>query len=78
MKSTNIRIDDVTYSYEDILYRTPIKFGGVALDRATLVNVKITIHTVAGKTAAVSAPCRSATSGPFRPNSSPTTRPLPP
>ena len=51
MKSTDIRIEDVSYSYEDFRYRTPIKFGGVALDRATLVNVEITVRTGAGKTA---------------------------
>lgn len=51
MKATNIRIEDVTYTYEDFYYRTPIKFGGVALDRATLLNVNVTVRTAAGKTA---------------------------
>lgn len=51
MKSTNIRIDDVSYSYEDFRYRTPIKFGGVALDRCTVLIVEVTVHTLAGKTA---------------------------
>lgn len=51
MKSTNIRIDDVSYSYEDFQYRTPIKFGGVALDRCTVLNVEVTVHTLAGKSA---------------------------
>ena len=45
MKSTNIRIDDVTFSYEDFYYRTPIKFGGVALDRVTILNVNVTVRT---------------------------------
>ena len=51
MKSTDIRIDDVSFSYEDFHYRTPIKFGGVALDRATILNVEIAIRTRAGKSA---------------------------
>ena len=51
MKSTNIRIEDVAYSFEDYRYRTPIKFGGVALDRVTVLNVEINVRTLAGKTA---------------------------
>jgi L-alanine-DL-glutamate epimerase-like enolase superfamily enzyme len=51
VKSTDIRIEEVTYAFEDYGYRTPIKFGGVALDRATLVNVKCRVTTRAGKTA---------------------------
>ena len=43
MKSTDIRIDDLSYSYEDFRYRTPIKFGGVASDRVTVVNVACTV-----------------------------------
>ena len=51
MKPTDIRIDDVSFAYEDFLYRTPIKFGGVAVDRATLVNVTIRVQSGAGKSA---------------------------
>ncbi len=51
MKATDIRIEDVTYSYEDFHYRTPIKFGGVALDRVTVLNAEIRVRTAAGKTA---------------------------
>jgi L-alanine-DL-glutamate epimerase-like enolase superfamily enzyme len=35
----------VTFAYEDYLYRTPIKFGGVALDRVTLLNVNCTVRS---------------------------------
>src|SRR4051812_37679966 len=49
VKSTDIRIDDVAFTYEDMRYRTPIKFGGVALDRVTLLNVAVTVHTRNGK-----------------------------
>jgi L-alanine-DL-glutamate epimerase-like enolase superfamily enzyme len=51
VKPTDIRIDDVVFSYEDFHYRTPIKFGGVALDRATISNVTIAVSTSAGKKA---------------------------
>jgi L-alanine-DL-glutamate epimerase-like enolase superfamily enzyme len=45
---TDIHIEDVGFAYEDFLFRTPIKFGGVAIDRATLVNVTVVVRTVAG------------------------------
>lgn len=51
MKATDIRIRDVSFSYEDYAYRSPIKFGGVALDRATLLNVTVTVESRAGKIA---------------------------
>jgi L-alanine-DL-glutamate epimerase-like enolase superfamily enzyme len=37
--AAEVRIKEVTSSFEDYHYRTPIKFGGVALDRVTLLNV---------------------------------------
>jgi L-alanine-DL-glutamate epimerase-like enolase superfamily enzyme len=51
MKPTDIRIDQVSFGFEDFRYRTPIKFGGTALDRVTLLNVNITVSTNAGKRA---------------------------
>ncbi len=44
MNPNDARIKDVTFEYEDFHYRTPIKFGGVALDRATILNVKMTVE----------------------------------
>src|SRR5277367_2359839 len=49
MRSTDIRIEHIHHSYEDYAYRTPIKFGGVALDRVTLLNVVCQVRTRAGK-----------------------------
>ena len=49
MQSTDIRIRDVYFEYEDYRYRTPIKFGGVALDRVTLLNVEIAVETRRGQ-----------------------------
>src|SRR3954452_20072427 len=51
MKPTDIRIDAVTFGYEDHRYRTPIKFGGTALDRVTLLNVECQVRTAAGASA---------------------------
>lgn len=50
-RSTDIRIKDIRLSYEDFLYRTPIKFGGTVVDRVTLVNVDCEIESQGGKRA---------------------------
>ena len=50
-KSTDIYIEDVFYSYEDFRYRTTIRFGGVELDRTTILNVQCDARTVAGAAA---------------------------
>ena len=51
VKKTDIRIEEISHSYEDYLYRTPIKFGGSVVDRATIFNVNCTVRTGAGKVA---------------------------
>ena len=51
MKSTDLRVRDVRTSFQDFRYRTPIKFGGVALDRVTLLNVECDIETEGGRRA---------------------------
>jgi L-alanine-DL-glutamate epimerase-like enolase superfamily enzyme len=48
-KSTDITVREVTYSYEDFRYRTPIKFGGVAIDRATILNVHCRVESRHGR-----------------------------
>ena len=50
-KQTDQRIEDLSFSYEEFLYRTPYKFGGVPVDRATILNVKVTVSTRNGRTA---------------------------
>lgn len=49
--STDIRIEEIRFSYEDYNYRTPYKFGGVLVDKVTLLNVNCRVRTKAGKTA---------------------------
>jgi L-alanine-DL-glutamate epimerase-like enolase superfamily enzyme len=51
LRPTDIYIEAVEHGTEDFLYRAPIKFGGVAVDRATLLNVTCTVRTAAGRTA---------------------------
>ncbi len=50
VKPTAIRIADVSFGYEDYLYRTPIKFGGIPLDRVTLLNVNCVVRASGGRT----------------------------
>ncbi len=50
-RPTDIRIEQVEYSYEEYLYRAPYKFGGVAVDRVTLLNVKCIVRAAAGRAA---------------------------
>ncbi len=46
-----VKIVDVHHHTMDFAYRTPIKFGGVALDRATLLNAEVTIEGPDGRRA---------------------------
>jgi L-alanine-DL-glutamate epimerase-like enolase superfamily enzyme len=50
-KSTDIRIERVTFSFEDFLYRSPVKFAGALMDRATVLTVECVVRTRAGKVA---------------------------
>ena len=49
MRSTDITVRDVSIAFEDYSYRTPIKFGGVALDRVTILNVGMVVESALGK-----------------------------
>ena len=48
-RATDIRVDAISYSFEDFMYRTPLKFGGTVVDRVTLLNVNCTVRNSAGK-----------------------------
>jgi len=45
----DVYVREVTVSYEDYAYRTPIKFGGVALDRVTILNVGMVTESHSGE-----------------------------
>ncbi len=51
LKPSDIRIEDVSFSYEEFRYRAPYKFGGVPVDRATIINVSVVVKSRSGKTA---------------------------
>ena len=51
MKPTDIRVTAVRTHYEDYSYRAIIKFGGVALDKVTILNVECDVVTRDGKSA---------------------------
>ena len=44
-----IRVVDVTLTTDDYQYRSPIKFGGVALDRVTVLTATVTVETEEGR-----------------------------
>jgi L-alanine-DL-glutamate epimerase-like enolase superfamily enzyme len=48
---TDARIEDISISFEDFLYRAPYKFGGREVDRVTLLNVHCRLVSRAGKSA---------------------------
>jgi len=47
----DIRIEAVSREEQSFRYRTPYKFGGVAVDRATVLNVRIRVRDRAGRRA---------------------------
>jgi L-alanine-DL-glutamate epimerase-like enolase superfamily enzyme len=51
MYPADIRVEAVEHGYEEYRYRTPIKFGGTAVDRVTLLNVTCRVRTRAGAAA---------------------------
>src|SRR5437762_6517300 len=48
-KPTDIRIEEIRFSFEDLPFRTPLKFGGVVVDRMTLLNVDCAVRTSGGR-----------------------------
>jgi L-alanine-DL-glutamate epimerase-like enolase superfamily enzyme len=51
VRKTDIRVEDISISYEEYKYRAPIKFGGHVVDRATLLNVNCSVKTGDGRAA---------------------------
>jgi L-alanine-DL-glutamate epimerase-like enolase superfamily enzyme len=50
-KPTDIRVERVSIGFEDFLYRSPVKFAGALMDRATILNVECEVRTRGGKNA---------------------------
>src|SRR5947209_17112735 len=49
--TTDVRVEQVSHSYEDYRYRAPYMFGGSLVDRVTLLNVSCTVRTADGRRA---------------------------
>ena len=50
-RPNDIRIDDVSYDYEEYRYRAPYKFGGREVDRVTLLDVRCVVSTASRRSA---------------------------
>src|SRR2546425_6874192 len=50
-RKSNIRIEDVSLSYQEYIYRAPVKFAGAVMDRASVLTVKCRVRTADGKIA---------------------------
>jgi hypothetical protein len=50
-KPSDIRVEGMAISYEEHLYRAPVKFAGAIMDRATVLTVACEVRTREGKTA---------------------------
>lgn len=48
-RRTAIRIEEVRFDFEDYTYRTPMKFAGILIDRATILNVRCAVLTGDGR-----------------------------
>jgi L-alanine-DL-glutamate epimerase-like enolase superfamily enzyme len=48
-KSIEVKVKDIRASYEDFLYRTPIKFGGNIVDKVTMLNVNCVVEDGLGR-----------------------------
>jgi len=48
---TDVRVEELRHSYEDFKYRAPYKFGGMLVDRVTMLNVHCVVSTRNGRRA---------------------------
>ena len=50
-KKSDVRIEQITYSYDEYIFRAPVGFAGALADRASIVTVKCSVRTAGGKVA---------------------------
>jgi L-alanine-DL-glutamate epimerase-like enolase superfamily enzyme len=48
-KKTDIRIEDISFAYNEYKFRAPVGFAGAIVNRATLITVKCSVRTAGGK-----------------------------
>src|SRR5437660_12375644 len=51
-KKSDVRIERLACTYEEYVFRAPLKFAQTVVNRATLLTVNCTVRTRAGKVAA--------------------------
>jgi len=47
-KKSDVRIDHISFGYDEYTFRAPVGFAGAIADRASIVTVKCSVRTVAG------------------------------
>src|SRR5213596_1954022 len=50
-KKSDIRIDHISFGYDEYLFRAPVGFAGAVVDRATRVTVRCSVRTAGGNVA---------------------------
>src|SRR5262245_24734226 len=48
-KSSNIRIENISFGYHEDIFRAPVGFAGAVVDRATRITVRCSVRTADGK-----------------------------
>jgi hypothetical protein len=50
-KKTDIRIEDISFAYDEYKFRAPVGFAGAIVNRATIITVKCSVRSAGGKPA---------------------------
>src|SRR5688572_16699906 len=50
-KKSDIRIDHISFGYDEYIFRAPVGFAGALADRASIVTVRCSVRTAGGKVA---------------------------
>src|SRR5437016_13891067 len=50
-KKSDIRIDHISFGYDEHIFRAPVGFAGAVVSRTTMVTVRCSVRTAAGKVA---------------------------
>ena len=50
-KNSDIRIDHISFGYDEHIFRAPVGFAGAVVNRATMVTVRCSVRTTGGKVA---------------------------
>jgi len=50
-KKSDIRIENISFGYDEHIFRAPVGFAGALVDRASIVTVKCSVRTAGGKVA---------------------------